>query len=206
MAEPKASQMRTAFSRICTAMAAFAPGAFLWIVFILQAGAGVSASAIFLGALAALSIGAAAAIACAEIARLHPASDGSCYFVLQALLCNRNAVKHPRMGKFFVGWGSHLYHWICPGVVAAGIAMLAGSLAGFLFPSYLNASHPGPVFMAIAAVGISLLAAWIAEKGIAASRAVNVISGAIQIVALCLFCIALLGYRVPHPNGALAQQ
>jgi amino acid transporter len=191
------------------AMALIAPGAFLWLTFAIQAGTGVAgqpstAPAMWLGIFAALLLCLATAVAYAEISKLYPGTGSSYYYAEQAMLSKETAFKYARIAKFIVGWGSHLYYWVYPGVMVAVTGVFVGYIVGFLYPSVMSGSNPGPVFMGLVAVVFSFFVAWIASKGAGASTAVNLAINIVQISALVVFSVLALGYRVNHPAGAPA--
>ena len=117
------------------------------------------------------------------------------------MLSKDKAFKYARVAKFIVGWGSHLYYWVYPGVMVATTGIFVGYVVGFLFPTFLSGSNPGPLFMAMVAVVFSFFVAWIASKGAGASTAVNIAINVVQISALVLFSVLALGYRSSHPAG-----
>ena len=209
MAEQKAPQMQATLGLTgltSNAMALIAPGAFLWLTFYIQATTGTTAPAMWIGILAALLLCLATAVAYAEISKLYPGTGSSYYYAEQALLSKDKAFKYARVAKFIVGWGSHLYYWVYPGVMVATTGIFVGYVVGFLNPSFLSASNPGPVFMALVAVCFSFFVAWIAQKGAGASTAVNLAINIIQISALVVFSLLALGYRMNHPAGTAAVQ
>jgi amino acid transporter len=110
------------------------------------------------------------------------------------------------VAKFIVGWGSHLYYWVYPGVMVATTGVFVGYVVGFLYPTFMSGSNPGPVFMALVAVVFSFFVAWIASKGAGTSTAVNIAINVIQISALVLFSVLAVGYRTSHPAGSPAFQ
>jgi amino acid transporter len=114
--------------------------------------------------------------------------------------------KYARVAKFIVGWGSHLYYWVYPGVMVATTGIFVGYVVGFLFPTVMSGSNPGPIFMALVAICFSFFVAWIASKGAGASTAVNLAINVIQISALILFSVLAIGYRSSHPAGSPAFQ
>ncbi len=151
-------------------MALIAPGAFLWLTFFIQASAGVAgqpstAPAMWLGIFAALLLCLATAVAYAEISKLYPGTGSSYYYAEQAMLSHEGAFKYARISKFIVGWGSHLYYWVYPGVMVATTGIFVGYVVGFLYPSFMSGSNPGPIFMMLIAVVFSFFVAWIASKG-----------------------------------------
>jgi amino acid transporter len=153
------------------------------------------------GIVIALALCLATAVAYAEISKLYPGTGSSYYYAEQALLSTDKAFKYARVGKFIVGWGSHLYYWVYPGLMVATTGVFVGYVIGFLFPSFMSGSNPGPVFMALVAVIFSFFVAWIASKGVGASTAVNLAINVVQISALLIFSFLAVKYRVDHPAG-----
>ena len=127
-------------------MALIAPGAFLWLTFYIQATTGVAdlAPAMWLGIFASLLLCLATAVAYAEISKLYPGTGSSYYYAEQAMLSKDDAFKYARLAKFIVGWGSHLYYWVYPGVMVATTGIFVGYVVGFLYPSFISGSNPGP--------------------------------------------------------------
>jgi amino acid transporter len=188
------------------AMALIAPGAFLWLTFVIQAGTGVTGPSMWLGIALALLLCLATAVCYAEMAKLYPGTGSSYYFAEQSFLNHDKAWRYARLSKFIVGWGSHLYYWIYPGVMVAVMGVLCGYLVGTLWPSFMNASNPGPAFMALIAIVFSFAIAWIAYRGVNGSTSVNIAINVIQISALLVFSVMALGYRMNHPPGSVAFQ
>jgi amino acid transporter len=204
MAEQKAPQMQATLGLTgltSNAMALIAPGAFLWLTFYIQATTGTTAPAMWLGIFGALLLCLATAVAYAEISKIYPGTGSSYYYAEQALLSKDKAFKYARVAKFIVGWGSHLYYWVYPGVMVAVTGVFVGYVVGFLYPTFLSGTNPGPVFMALVAVAFSFFVAWIAQKGAGASTAVNLAINIVQISALLVFSVLALGYRTSHPSG-----
>ena len=188
------------------AMALIAPGAFLWLTFFIQATTGVTAPAMWLGIFVALLLCLATAVSYAELAKLYPGPGSSYYFAEQAFLNHEKAWPYARLSKFIVGWGSHLYYWIYPGVMVAVTGIFCGYVVGTLWPNEESASNPGPAFMMLAAILFSFGVAYIAHRGVVGSTAVNIAINVIQISALILFSVLALGYRMNHPPGSVAYQ
>ena len=207
MPEEKAPQMQATLGLTgltMNAMALIAPGAFLWLTFFIQSTAGNSQPAMWAGIVLALLLCLATAVCYAEMAKLYPGTGSSYYFAEQSFLNHERAWKYARLSKFIVGWGSHLYYWIYPGVMVGVMGVLCGYLAGTLWPTLMSASLPGPVFMALVAVATSFFVAWIAYRGVAGATAVNIAINVIQISALLIFSVMAIGYRTSHPPGAVA--
>ena len=188
------------------AMALIAPGAFLWLTFFIQATTGVTAPAMWLGIVLALVLCLATAVCYAEMAKLYPGTGSSYYFAEQSFLNHDSAWRYARLSKFIVGWASHLYYWIYPGVMVGVMGILCGYLVGTLWPNFMSASNPGPAFMMAVAIVFSFVVAYIAYRGVNGSTAVNIAINVIQIAALVLFSVLALGYRMNHPPGSVAYQ
>jgi len=188
------------------AMALIAPGAFLWLTFYIQATTGVTAPAMWMGILVALLLCLATAVCYAEMAKLYPGTGSSYYFAEQSFLNHESAWRYARLSKFIVGWASHLYYWIYPGVMVGVMGILCGYLVGTLWPNFMSASNPGPTFMVAVAVVFSFLVAYIAYRGVNGSTSVNIAINVIQISALLVFSVMALSYRVSHKPGSEAFQ
>jgi amino acid transporter len=188
------------------AMALIAPGAFLWLTFYIQATAGVTAPAMWLGIFVALLLCLATAVSYAELSKLYPGPGSSYYFAEQSFLNHDKAWRYARLAKFIIGWGSHLYYWIYPGVMVAVMGILCGYLAGTLWPNFMNASNPGPAFMMAVCVVFSFAVAYIAYRGVTGSTSVAIAINVIQITALLVFSVIAVGYRMNHPPGSIAYQ
>jgi APA family basic amino acid/polyamine antiporter len=188
------------------AMALIAPGAFLWLTFYIQATTGATAPAMWIGIFIALLLCLATAVSYAELAKLYPGPGSSYYFAEQSFLNHEKAWKYARLSKFIVGWGSHLYYWIYPGVMVAVTGLFVGYIVGTLWPSFQSAADPGLVFTSVVAILFSLGVAYIAHRGVTGATSVNIAINVIQISALLVFSVMLLGYRVNHKPGSVAFQ
>jgi APA family basic amino acid/polyamine antiporter len=209
MAENDAPQMKATLGLTgltMNAMALIAPGAFLWLTFLAQAGEGASAPSMWIGILFAVLLCLATAVCYAEMAKLYPGTGSSYYFAEQSFLNHEKAWPYARLAKFVVGWGSHLYYWIYPGVMVGTMGILCGYIVGTLWPSFMSASNPGPMFMMLVAVVFSFVVAYIASRGVNGSTAVNIAINVIQISALIVFSVMALSYRMNHPAGSVAYQ
>jgi basic amino acid/polyamine antiporter, APA family len=183
------------------AMALIAPGAFLWLTFAPQAAEGATAPSMWIGILFALLLCLATAVCYAELAKLYPGTGSSYYFAEQSFLNHTTAWKYARLSKFIVGWGSHLYYWIYPGVMVGVTGIICGYLVGTLWPSAMSATNPGPMFMMLVAIVFSFAVAYIAHRGVAGSTAVSIAINVIQITALLIFAVMAFSYRSSHPAG-----
>jgi amino acid transporter len=188
------------------AMALIAPGAFLWLTFYIQATAGNTTPAMWAGIVLALVLCLATAVCYAEMAKLYPGTGSSYYFAEQSLLNHESAWPYARLAKFIVGWGSHLYYWVYPGVMVGVMGVLCGYLAGTLWPNFQNASNPGVMFMAAIAIATSFVVAYIAYRGVNGSTSVNIAINVVQISALLVFSVMALSYRMNHAPGSVAWQ
>src|ERR1700732_655409 len=181
-----------------------APGAFLWITFVLQAGyVFPSGLAMWAGIFVALSLAYATALSYSELAKLYPGAGSSYLFAEQAFLNTTTAYRFARVAKFVIGWSSHLYYWVYPGVMVATMGVMIGYIVGTLAPATMNAGVPGPVFMALIAIIFSYFVAYIAFRGVNGSTGVNVAINGIQILALLCFSALAISYRLSHPEGSM---
>ena len=204
--EPKMQATLGLTGLTMNAMALIAPGAFLWLTFLAQATAGNTAPAMWAGILFSLLLCLATAVCYAELSKLYPGTGSSYYFAEQSFLNHEKAWRYARLSKFIVGWGSHLYYWVYPGVMVGVTGIIVGYLAGTLWPSTMSASNPGPMFMMLVAILFSFGVASIAARGVTGSTAVNIAINVIQISALIVFAVMALGYRMNHPPGSVAYQ
>src|SRR5271170_6886928 len=188
------------------AMALIAPGAFLWLTFAPQSTEGTTAPAMWIGIGFALLLCLATAVCYAEMAKLYPGTGSSYYFAEQSFLNHEKAWPYARLMKFIVGWASHLYYWIYPGVMVAVTGIFTGYVVGTLWPNFMSASNPGPMFMMLVAVLFTFGVAYIAHRGVNGSTAVSIAINVIQISALVVFSVMAIGYRMNHAPGSVAFQ
>jgi basic amino acid/polyamine antiporter, APA family len=185
------------------AMALIAPGAFLWLTYVVQCqyGAPMAGSAIWFGILAALALCFATAISYAELSKLYPGAGSSYFFAEQAFLNHSKHYKFARLAKFIIGWASHLYYWVYPGVMVGVTAILVGYLASVLFPDTFNGTLNSPLLMIGFCVLFAFGVAYIAYRGVTSSTGVSVAINVIQISALLVFSLIAIGYRTSHKEG-----
>jgi len=183
------------------AMALIAPGAFLWLTFAMQSlyGAPMAGSDMWFGIVVALLLCFATAISYAELSKLYPGAGSSYYFAEQAFLSKSKAYKFARLAKFVVGWASHLYYWVYPGVMVGVTGLIVGYMLGQLFPNFINPAIPSPIFMAMFCIIFAFGVAYIAYRGVGGTTAVNAAINVIQISALVVFSVMAISYRMNHP-------
>jgi amino acid transporter len=186
------------------AMALIAPGAFLWLTFVAQGGEGNTAPSMWIGIFFAVLLCLATAVCYAELSKLYPGTGSSYYFAEQSFLNHQTAWPYARLAKFVIGWGSHLYYWIYPGIMCGVMGILCGYLVGTLWPTAMSASNPGPMFMMLCAVLTSVVVGYIAYRGVNGSTSVNIAINVIQISALLVFSVMALSYRINHAPGSVA--
>ena len=184
------------------AMALIAPGAFLWITYQVQAAqtapnGSLTASDMWPGLLFALILAFLTAASYSMLARRYPeAGTGSSYYFTERAFLERGgaAARFARVAKFTIGWLSHLYYWIYPGVMVAFMA----TLIAYIF-SIFHIDLRTPVQVAIA-VAFALLVGYIAFRGINGSTTANILINAVQIVMLVATTILALAYRMINPQ------
>ena len=183
------------------AMALIAPGAFLWLTFAQQCqyGAPMAASDMWFGIVAAILLCFATAISYAELSKLYPGAGSSYFFAEQAFLSKTKAYKFARISKFIIGWASHLYYWIYPGVMVGVTAILVGYLAGFLVPDTFSNAVNSPTLMIGFCAIFSFGVAYIAYRGVNGTTSVNI---AINVIQIKSAANRLFGYchRLPHES------
>jgi amino acid transporter len=188
------------------AMALIAPGAFLWLTFEEQSlyGAPMAGCAMWFGILTALALCYATAISYSELSKIYPGAGSSYLYAEQAFLSKTKAVKFSRIAKFIVGWASHLYYWVYPGVMVGVTAIFCGYMANQFWPNTFSPAYNSPLFMIIVCVVFSLLVGWIASRGVVGSTGVNTAVNIIQITALIIFTCMAISYRLKHNQGDVA--
>jgi amino acid transporter len=188
------------------AMALIAPGAFLWLTFFIQSTTKNTGPAMWMGIVGALLLCLCTAVCYAEMAKLYPGTGSSYYFAEQAFLNRESAWRYARISKFIVGWASHLYYWIYPGVMVGTMGVVCGYVVGTIWPNLMSASNPGVLFMMAVAIVFSFFIAYIAHRGISSSTSINLVINIIQITALLIFAFFAISYRVHHAPGSVAYQ
>ena len=186
------------------AMALIAPGAFLWLTFAQQSlyGAPLAGQAIWFGILAAIALCFATAIAYAELSKLYPGAGSSYFFAEQAFLSKTHAYKFARLAKFIIGWASHLYYWVYPGLMVGVTAILVGWWGSQFRPDLFNSAINSPTLMIGFCVLFSFGVSYIAYRGVVGSTGVSIAINVIQITALMIFAFIAIGYRMSHPDGS----
>src|SRR5260370_14582138 len=150
MAEKSTTEMKATLvltGLTMNAMALIAPGAFLCLTFVAQAGEGSTAPSMWIGILFATALCLATAVCYAELAKLYPGTGSSYYFAEQSFLNHDKHWRYARLSKFIVGWASHLYYWIYPGVMVAVTGIFDGYVVGTPPPNPKSTANPGTLFM-----------------------------------------------------------
>jgi len=180
------------------AMALIAPGAFLWTTYQLQAAPG-SAMNMWFSVFIATAIALLTATAYAKLAKRYPeGGTGSSYYYAEAAILHKEEHRHfkfARIAKFVVGWASHLYYWIYPGVMVAFMGLLITYIIQTFDPSFGAAWQE-----IIVCVVFACIVGFIAYIGVTGSTLANIVINVIQIVALVTFSVLAIAYRLTHPN------
>ena len=100
--------------------------------------------AMWAGIFVAVVLAYATAISYSELAKLYPGAGSSYLFAEQAFLNTTHAYRFARVAKFVIGWASHLYYWVYPGVMVATIGVMIGYIVGTLAPERDERRHSGP--------------------------------------------------------------
>jgi amino acid transporter len=187
------------------AMALIAPGAFLWTTFQVQAaqthGAASTAPDMWTGLVFSLVLALLTAYSYAELARIYPdAGPGSSYYFAEAAFLDKEKLQHQRFAraaKLSVGWISHLYYWIYPGIMVAFTATLFGYI-------YLTLVHHQLSWLPLSLVAIAFaaLSGYIAFRGISGSTMAAIMINVIQITSLMAVGLVFILFRLSHPHAA----
>jgi len=184
------------------AMALIAPGAFLWTTFqaqvVQQNGGATTAFDMVPGLLFVLVLAFLTAFSYSELANLYPeAGAGSSYYFAEAAFLGREEQIHykfARLAKFIVGWVSHLYYWIYPGIMVAFTATLLVFILAQFGIALNQPLEIAAAFLFSAVVGM------IAYRGISGSTMTAVVINAIQLTALVGFGVLAIVFRMTHPE------
>jgi amino acid transporter len=180
------------------AMALIAPGAFLWTTYQLQS-APSSAANMWFAVFVATAIALFTATAYATLAKRYPeAGAGSSYYFAEVAVLQQEEHRHfkfARLSKFVVGWASHLYYWIYPGVMVAFMGLLITYIIQTFVPSFGT-----PLQQIAVCVVFACVVGAIAYIGVTGSTMANIIINAIQIIALVTFSVLAITYRLQHPE------
>jgi amino acid transporter len=186
------------------AMALIAPGAFLWTTFQAQSGllhgSSYTANEMWTGLFFSLILALLTAYSYAELARIYPdAGTGSTYYFAEAAFLDKEKPEHQKMARFAklsIGWVSHLYYWIYPGIMVAFTATLFDYV-------YLSLVHHQLTGIPTAAIGVvfAFVVGYIAYRGISGSTMVAIIINVIQIVTLVAVSILFIAFRLGHANA-----
>jgi amino acid transporter len=179
------------------AMALIAPGAFLWTTYQLQAPAS-SALNMWFAVFVATAIALLTAIAYATLAQRYPeAGAGSSYYFTEAAILHKEEHRHfkyARISKFIVGWASHLYYWVYPGVMVAFMGLVITYIIQTFVPSFGT-----PIQEILVCVVFAAIVGGIAYIGVSGATTANIIINVIQILALVSFSVLAIVYRATHP-------
>ncbi|HYK84618.1 MAG TPA: APC family permease [Ktedonobacteraceae bacterium] len=181
------------------AMALIAPGAFLWTTYQLQAAPG-SAMNMWFAVFVATAIALFTATAYASLAKRYPeAGTGSSYYFAEVSVLQREEHQHfkfARLSKFIVGWASHLYYWVYPGVMVAFMGTLIIYIGQTFNPDFASAGWE-KVLICIIFAGI---VGGISYIGVTGSTMANIIINVIQILALVVFSVLAIVFRLQNPS------
>ncbi len=184
------------------AMALIAPGAFLWLTFQMQAlqvnSAGqTTAMDMFAGLVVALILAFLTAISYAQLSEVYPeaGTGSSYYFAEKAFIDDSSKLSvFSRVAKYIIGWFSHVYYWVYPGVM---VAMMATLITYILSQFGINVPMLGQIAIAVIFAGVT---GSVAYKGINGSTLSSIVINVIQIVTLVFVTILALIYRFTNPE------
>jgi len=182
------------------AMALTAPGAFLWLLYQLQAAAAFDGVAdIWPGVLLALLSAMLTALSFGELARRYPeAGFRSAYHFADRFFARQTHPRYrtlARLGKFATGWTAHLYYWMYPGVMVAFMGLLADYLLRYF------GYHPTVFGDAILAASFAAFIGFLALRGITGTTTTSVVLNTIQLTTLVIFGVLAIMFRILNPAG-----
>ncbi len=185
------------------AMALIAPGAFLWTTYQIQAsqasGNTSTAAAMWGGLFFALILAMLTAYSYSELARAYPdAGTGSSYYFAEAALLEKESPEHrkyARFAKLWIGWISHLYYWLYPGIMVA----FTGTLFYYI---YATVAHHNLTWLPLSGICVvfAFVAGYIAYRGISGSTMTAIVINVIQITSLLAVSVIFIAYRIGHHN------
>ena len=156
----------------------------------------------WIGIVFALLLCLATAVCYAEMAKLYPGTGSSYYFAEQSFLNHETAWKYARLSKFIVGWGSHLYYWIYPGVMVGGHGRDLRISGRHALAEFHERVQSRPDVHDAGRDRLLLCRRLHRHPRRNGSTAVNIAINVIQISALVVFSVMALGYRINHPAGS----
>src|SRR5216684_2706920 len=152
------------------------------------------------GIIFALILAFLTAFSYAELARKYPeAGSGSSYYFAEKAFVDKAEVRHhkwARLAKLVTGWAAHLFYWVYPGVMVAFMAILVSYLGG-LFGIDIGIV-PQMVICVLFAIGVG----FIAYRGVNGSTMTALMINIIQLIALVVFSVLAIAYRVINPDHA----
>lgn len=184
------------------AMALIAPGAFLWLTFQMQAAQvngqnETTAMDMFAGLVLALILAFLTAVSYSKLSEKYPeaGSGSSYYFAEHAFMNDPSRLSFfSRVAKDVVGWFSHIYYWVYPGVM---VAMMATLITYILGQFGITISIP---MRSLIAVIFAVITGFVAYRGINGSTFSSLIINVIQITTLVFLTILALIYRIQNPQ------
>src|SRR3989440_1649614 len=180
------------------AMALIAPGAFLWTTYQLQSAPG-SAMNMWFAVFVATAIALFTATAYSAVAKRYPeAGAGSSYYFAEASVLQREEHRHfkfARLSKFIVGWASHLYYWVYPGVMVAFMGLVITYIIQTFIPSFGS-----PLQEVLVCIGFAMVVGAISYVGVTGTTMANIVINVIQIIGLVTFSVLAIAYRLSHPG------
>lgn len=180
------------------AMALIAPGAFLWTTYEVQAAPG-SAVNMWFSVFVATAIAMLTAVAYASLSKRYPEGGaGSSYYYAEAAVLQQEEHRHfkwARFAKFLVGWASHLYYWVYPGVMVSFMGLVITYIIQTFVPSFGAAWQE--VLVCVVFAGLVGAIAYIGVQG---ATLANIIINVIQILALLSLSIVAIIFRIQNPQ------
>lgn len=121
-------------------------------------------------------------------------TGSSYYFAEHAFMSTQKFPIFSRVNKFVVGWFSHLYYLVYPGLMVGMFAVPVNYITG-----EFGVNLPIPVQMLIA-VALAVITGFVAFRGVSGSTAFSVIKNVIQIVTIIFISVLAISYRAANPD------
>lgn len=187
------------------AMALTAPGAFLWLLYQVQASASFGGLAdIWPGVLLALLSAMLTAFSFGELARRYPeAGFRSAYHFADRFFARQQQPRFKllaRAVKFATGWTAHLYYWVYPGVLIAFLGILTDYLLRYF------GNSPTVYGEALIATAFAAFIGFLALRGITGTTTTSVVLNTIQLTTLVIFVGLAVAFRLINPTGFSASE
>src|SRR5258708_20242719 len=138
------------------------------------------------------------AVAYASLSRRYPeGGTGSSYYYAEAAVLQQGEHRHfkwARFAKYIVGWASHIYYWVYPGVMVAFMGIVITYIIQSFVPSF-----GAPWQEILVCIVFAIIVGAIGFIGVTGSTLANIVINVIQILALLTLSVMPIISRLHHP-------